>query len=128
MRLKEILLCYSSLYKEEILSFLLKFNRLADKLENKTNLYNFYSDFAGKIGIFEHGFEYDSHMNPKHISLGNNGQFTDQSLLIGLFYTEEGLQEDIQHLLIPVLRKKGFKACEVVTRESDFASRITSFD
>jgi hypothetical protein len=82
---------------------LLKFNRVADRHENRTNLYNFYSDFAGKIGIFEHGFEYDEHSNPKNAGLGSDGSFSDCSILIGLFYAEEDLDTDIYSLLLPVL-------------------------
>lgn len=34
------------------MDLMMKFNKIADRTENRTNLYNFYSDFAGKIGIF----------------------------------------------------------------------------
>lgn len=95
MRLKSILLNFSQEYRQEVLDLLLKFNKHADRNENKTNLYNFYSDFAGKIGIFEHGFEYDEHKNPINAGLGSDGSFNDSSILIGLFYAEEGLDTDI---------------------------------
>lgn len=117
MRLKQILLNYSPQNNQEIQDILIKFNRVTDRTENKTNMYNFYSDFAGKIGIYEHGFEYDEYNNPKNVGLGSDGSFNDLSLLIGLFYPEEGLDEDINNLLIPCLRKKGFKVCDVVVTE-----------
>lgn len=60
-----------------MVELLLKFNRIADRTENKTNQYDFYSDFAGKIGIYEGAFEYDEYSNPKNIGLGSDGSFND---------------------------------------------------
>lgn len=106
----------------------MKFNKIADRTENRTNLYNFYSDFAGKIGIFQNGFEYDEHHNPKNVGLGSDGSFSDKSILIGLFYSEEGLDSDVMNLLIPVLKKKGFKVCDVITKESEFIPKVPFYD
>ncbi|KAL4450790.1 hypothetical protein ABPG74_011632 [Tetrahymena malaccensis] len=128
MRLKQILLNYTPSNNQEIQEILIKFNRVTDRTENKTNMYNFYSDLAGKIGIYENNFEYDEYNNPKNVGLGSDNSYNDLSLLIGLFYPEEGLDEDINHLLIPTLRKKGFKVCEVVVTEQEFIAKLPQFD